>query len=108
MRRPISCFIGPLSGIDDPDLVLLFVADLVVGAAEAVLLNVKYDYFKGGFLASESFQRRLAALQTEFLALPARPALHAGGAYPADPGQLVRTIEGHFTHPEDPEELRPA
>jgi len=55
-----------------------------------------------GFLESVSFQHRLAGLQAEFRALPARPALHAGGAYPADPQELLGAIEGHFGHPDGP------
>lgn len=33
-------------------LLLFIVLNLIIGAVEAVLLNVKYDYFRGGFLAT--------------------------------------------------------
>jgi MEMO1 family protein len=55
-----------------------------------------------GFMDSPRFAERRAAVDGEFLASPARPASHAGGAYPADPDELRRTMDGFFTHDDGP------
>jgi AmmeMemoRadiSam system protein B len=47
-------------------------------------------------------QDRLAALRREFQAQPARPAAHAGGAYPGDPVELSQFLEALYCHPEGP------
>lgn len=48
-----------------PYLILFVVSDLCVVAVETVLLNVKYDYFRGGFLANAVLYT--AALRILFL-----------------------------------------
>jgi MEMO1 family protein len=55
-----------------------------------------------GFMESERFAERRAAIDGEFLASPVRPASHAGGAYAADPDELSATMGAFFTHPEGP------
>ena len=55
-----------------------------------------------GFMESERFAGRRAAIEGEFLAAPIRPASHAGGAYPAEPDELRLTMDGFFAHVEGP------
>ena len=55
-----------------------------------------------GFLDSERFHARRAAIEGEFLASPVRPATHAGGAYAAEPEALRAAMDGFFTSPEGP------
>ena len=55
-----------------------------------------------GFLESPAFADRRAVIDGGFLASPARPAAHAGGAYPADPGELRAMLDGFFTPPDGP------
>ena len=40
------------AGWNAPFLVLFVSANLSIGVVESVLLHIKHDYFKGGFLAS--------------------------------------------------------
>ena len=55
-----------------------------------------------GFLESESFARRRAAIEARFRASPTRPAAHAGGAYAAEPEALSAQLTAFFSHPEGP------
>lgn len=55
-----------------------------------------------GFLDSERFHARRAAIESEFLASPVRPATHAGGAYAAEPEALRAAMDAFFTSPEGP------
>jgi AmmeMemoRadiSam system protein B len=55
-----------------------------------------------GFIDSPRFADRRQAVDRAFLTAPARPAAHAGGAYPADPDELRRALDGFFTAPEGP------
>jgi AmmeMemoRadiSam system protein B len=55
-----------------------------------------------GFLDSERFHARRAAIEREFLAAPMRPACHAGGAYPAEPEALRAAMDAFFAPPEGP------
>lgn len=55
-----------------------------------------------GFMESERFAERRAAIEGEFLASPTRPASHAGGAYAAEPDELRVTMDGFFAHAEGP------
>ena len=55
-----------------------------------------------GFLDSERFAERRRAVDAEFLAAPARPAAHAGGAYAGDPRELRRAMDGFFAAPAGP------
>lgn len=55
-----------------------------------------------GFMDSPVFTARRAAIDAAFRASPRRPAAHAGTAYPADPDELRRTIDGFFTAPDGP------
>jgi AmmeMemoRadiSam system protein B len=61
-----------------------------------------------GFLDSASFARHRATVDGEFLQAARRPAAHAGGAYPGEPGDLRRTMDGFFTDPAGPGAIDPA
>ena len=49
-----------------------------------------------GFLETEEFERRREQRHKAFLALPERPAAHAGSAYPASGGEIRTTFAEYF------------
>lgn len=49
-------------------------------------------------------EEKLARLRDEFSRAPERAAIHAGGAYPADPGALLAFLERSYTTPDGPGE----
>ncbi len=53
-------------------------------------------------LESETFLARLSALRQQFLQAPARPAIHAGGAYPSQQEELRAFLDSFFMAPEGP------
>ena len=55
-----------------------------------------------GFLDSPKFAERQRATEEAFRLSPARPAVHAGGAYAGEPGALAAQIDGFFTHADGP------
>ena len=55
-----------------------------------------------GFLEGAAFDARRARVDGEFLALDRRPASHAGGAYPDEPGALRAMMDGFFEPPTGP------
>jgi AmmeMemoRadiSam system protein B len=55
-----------------------------------------------GFLDSPRFAERRAAVDRCFLDAPARPASHAGGAYPGEPDALRARFDAFFGEPEGP------
>jgi MEMO1 family protein len=55
-----------------------------------------------GFLDSPSFADRRAVVDGTFLASPVRPAVHAGGAYAGEPGELRTMLDGFFASPDGP------
>ena len=55
-----------------------------------------------GFLDSVSFAERQRATEEAFRLSPARPAVHAGGAYAREPEALAAQIDGFFTHADGP------
>ena len=55
-----------------------------------------------GFLEGPRFDARRADVDRAFLTAPARPASHAGGAYPADAGGLAAMLDGFFDPPQGP------
>ena len=57
---------------------------------------------EAGFLDSERFRARRAAIEGGWLESPSRPASHAGGAYAADAEALRAQIDAFFTHREGP------
>lgn len=54
------------------------------------------------YLASPGFEKFYQGLVEEFKSSPARPARHAGSAYPQNCEALAAQIEGYFAHPEGP------
>jgi MEMO1 family protein len=55
-----------------------------------------------GFLDSARFAERQRATEEAFRLSPARPAVHAGGAYAREPDALAAQIDGFFTHADGP------
>ena len=55
-----------------------------------------------GFLESERFAARRAAVDGAFLEAPLRPAAHAGSAYPAEADALHAALDACFAPPEGP------
>jgi AmmeMemoRadiSam system protein B len=55
-----------------------------------------------GFLDSQRFAERRAAIDRAFLEAPTRPAAHAGGAYPTDPAEVRALFDSFFTPPQGP------
>ena len=55
-----------------------------------------------GFLDSARFAERQRATEEAFRLSPARPAVHAGGAYAGEPEALAAQIDGFFTHADGP------
>jgi len=55
-----------------------------------------------GFLDSPRFAERRRRIEESWLASPARAAVHAGGAYAAEPAALKGQIDDFFVHPDGP------
>ena len=55
-----------------------------------------------GFLESPRFEARRAEVDGAFLSAPARPASHAGGAYPVEAAELAAMLDGFFAPPQGP------
>lgn len=58
----------------------------------ALVAQLERNYF----LESETFQAYKRSLEKQMLALPARPAAHAGVSYPADPEALRRKLDSFY------------
>lgn len=69
---------------------------------ESQILELVRQLDSAYLLESEAFLARLNALRQQFLQAPARPAIHAGGAYPAQPEELRSFLDSFFTAPEGP------
>jgi AmmeMemoRadiSam system protein B len=50
------------------------------------------------FLHNENFRDRKTQLEADFMALPVRPAVHAGQSYESDPSRLAAQIDSFFLH----------
>lgn len=59
-----------------------------------------------GFLDGARFAELRASIDGAFLASPTRPAVHAGGAYSADPAELRAAMDGFFGAPGGPGPIR--
>jgi AmmeMemoRadiSam system protein B len=57
---------------------------------------------EANLLDSPRFQARQRRLADEFRALPSRPAVHAGGAYPGEPDELRQYLDARYTRPGGP------
>jgi AmmeMemoRadiSam system protein B len=58
-----------------------------------VIVRLAEELDRGLFLDSDTFRTARAKKEREFAESPVRPASHAGGAYHADPRELVRYID---------------
>jgi AmmeMemoRadiSam system protein B len=59
------------------------------------------------FLESPRLQDHRTRVREAFAASPARPAFHAGKAYPAEAETLATTLDGFFVHPDGPGAVGP-
>jgi len=60
---------------------------------------------EGGYLEGPRATHRFDQRRAEFLALPTRPATHAGGAYSGTPGDLKRQLDAGYLDREGPGSL---
>lgn len=56
----------------------------------------------GGFLLDETYASARAARERAFAEARVRAPAHAGGAYPDDPAELARTLDGWLANARDP------
>ena len=98
------------------DLVSLFDGDHSIGEIFAILrgrhgdeapdpadiARVIESFDEAGLLDSPAFDLRKRRIEEDWLALPTRPAAHAGGAYAAAADPLRRQVDAHFSHPDGP------
>jgi hypothetical protein len=63
---------------------------------------------EAGFLESERFVARRAAVEESWRQSDVRPAAHAGGAYEGEAHALTAQIDGFFTHADGPGPASPA
>jgi AmmeMemoRadiSam system protein B len=77
---------------------------LLAGAriSESELRSFLTDLDEAGFLEGPRAEQRLARRRSEFLALPVRPAIHAGGAYPAGVTELPRALAAGYLDGDGP------
>ena len=59
----------------------------------SVVETIAEQLDEGLFLEGDTFQRALEDVKSEFAGLPARPASHAGGAYPGERVELAEYID---------------
>jgi len=80
----------------------LDVQDLLTRATGGLVFSDEVRDFVGvlrqeGFLETEEFERRREQRHKEFMALPERPAAHAGSAYPASAAEIRTTFAEYFS-----------
>ncbi len=63
---------------------------------EQQLVTLVTQLERNYFLEGETFQAYKRSLEKQMLALPARPAAHAGVSYPADPEELRRKLDSFY------------
>jgi AmmeMemoRadiSam system protein B len=95
----VSLFDGEHTLVDVQAAVMKRHGELIT-AAEIESVVASLD--EHGFLESPRFAARQAAIEAEFRAAPSRVASHAGGAYPGEPDELRRTMDGYFAAPAGP------
>ena len=79
----------------------LDVQELLTRATGGLVFSDEVREFVGvlrqeGFLETEEFERRREQRHKAFLALPERPAAHAGSAYPASAAEIRATFAEYF------------
>src|SRR6266700_1760176 len=70
--------------------------------AERELFGFLARLDQAGFLEGPRATRRFEQRKTAFLTRPIRPAVHAGGAYPAGTDELPKTLAAAYVHPDGP------
>jgi MEMO1 family protein len=102
------------------DLVSLFDGEHSIAEMQAIL-NSRYNEAptaeqiaalvqgldEHGFLDSARFAGRRRAIEETWRQSPVRAAVHAGGAYAAEPTELATQIDGFFRDPEGPGGVMP-
>ena len=73
-----------------------------------IIANLAEELDQHLLLDSERFHQHLERIQQEWDSLPARPAFHAGQAYPASAQELRALLDGFYTHPDGPGPIAPA
>jgi AmmeMemoRadiSam system protein B len=68
-------------------------------------LELQRELDKAMFLYSRKFERALRRHVRGYLEKEIRPPMHAGTAYPEEPGALATTVDGFFTAPDGPGSL---
>ena len=93
LARCLHCFDGAQDEGDLRALLARLAGQIAVGEAARLLVKALHE---AGFLEDQRFAELRAAREREFADLPERPAVHAGGAYPAESAPLTQTLRGYF------------
>lgn len=93
LARCLHCFDGAQDEGDLRALLARLAGQISVGEAARHLVKALHE---GGFLEDQRFAELRAAREREFADLAERPAVHAGGAYPAASAPLTETLRGYF------------
>jgi len=97
LARCLGCFDGLQDEGDLRATLARLAGQVAVGEAARRLVEALHE---AGFLEDQRFVELRGAREREFAALPERPAVHAGGAYPAEPRPLTETLRGYFDQPD--------
>ena len=90
----VSCFNGA-NGISDVQAAFLGQFGQQVRTEDVRSLAEKLDEYL--LLDSPRYREKREELEAEYAAMPARPATHAGEAYPDKPDELLASFEAYFT-----------
>ncbi len=93
LARCLGCFDGRQDEGDLRAKLVRVAGRISVGEAAKNLVKALRE---AGFLDDERFAELRAARLQEIAAARERPAAHAGGAYPAEPGPLTDVLRGYF------------
>jgi AmmeMemoRadiSam system protein B len=93
LARCLQCFDGAHDEGDLRATLARLAGQVSVGEAAGLLVKALHE---AGFLEDQRFAELRAAREREFADLPERPAVYAGGAYPAEPAPLTETLRGYF------------
>ena len=85
----LACFDGHQTRLDLRARLVEVLGELEVGDLEDQLIQV---LTRSGFLEDETFQTMKGQREREFAESSVRPPSHAGSAYPAEPGELGKTM----------------
>jgi MEMO1 family protein len=93
LARCLGCFDGHQDEGDLRATLARLAGQVAVGEAARRLVDALHE---AGFLEDQRFAELRGAREHEFAALPERPSVHAGGAYPSEPAPLTETLRGYF------------